>query len=322
MTIWRKLLLSSGAALGTAAVYNAYARRGVPPLQNLIGGDEHFMQWRGHRLAYTVRGEGPPLLLVHSIHAAGWSFEWRRNVDVLARTNTVYALDLPGFGRSDRPAIRYTAQLYQNAIGDFARQVIGTPVALVATSLSGAYAIALAASDPTRYPAVVAICPTGLTRLDHSPGPGSEASRFFIDAPVLGTAAFNALVSRASLTTFLRLTYNNDRLVTPALIDVHYATSHQPGARHAPAAFVARALDLDIRASLRRLTQPLLVIWGAQADSVPVEHSRAFRIAKPDCEVAVIDRAGDLPHDEGAEEFNELVAGFLSHALHEETVGV
>lgn len=315
MTIWRRLLLSSGAALGTAAVFNAYARRGVPPLANLIGGDEHTFLWRGHRVAYTVRGDGPPVVLVHSIHAAGWSFEWRRNADALARTHTVYVIDLIGFGRSDRPALRYTAQLYQNLLGDFARRVVGGPVALVATSLSGAYAIALAAGDPSRFPAVVAICPTGMTRLEHSPGPGSDASRFFIDAPVLGTAAFNALVSRTSLTTFLRRTYYNDRLVTPELVDAHYATSHQPGARHAPAAFVARALDLDIRGSLRRLTQPLLVVWGAQAESVPVEDSRAFRTAKPDCEVVVIDPAGDLPHDERAGEFNELVTEFLTRTL-------
>src|SRR4051812_34975110 len=103
MKWWRKLAMSGGAALGVAAIYNALVRRHVSTLDNLIGGEEGWFKWRGHRVAYTVRGHGPPLLLVHSLHAAAWSYEWRANADALARYHTVYTIDLLGFGRSDRP---------------------------------------------------------------------------------------------------------------------------------------------------------------------------------------------------------------------------
>jgi pimeloyl-ACP methyl ester carboxylesterase len=161
---WKKILLSGGALLGAAAAYNAFARKGVDQLTNLIGGEEGGFEWRDRRIAFTKHGEGPPLLLIHGIHPAAWSYEWRNNVDALARGNTVYTIDLLGFGRSDRPAIRYSARLYISLISDFVSRVIDAPCVLVASSLSGAYAIVLAARDPHRFPAVALIAPSGLVR--------------------------------------------------------------------------------------------------------------------------------------------------------------
>src|SRR5689334_16964427 len=206
-TPWRKILLSGGALLGVAAAYNALARKGVDQLTNLVGGEEGGFEWRERRVAFTKRGSGPPVLLIHGIHAAAWSYEWRNNVDALARTNTVYTIDLLGFGLSERPAIRYSARLYISLISDFVSQVVGGPCTLVANSLSAAYAIILGARDPHRFPTLALIQPTGLTRLNEASGVGGDAGRLAIDAPVVGTAAFNALVSRRSIRHFLEEAY-------------------------------------------------------------------------------------------------------------------
>src|SRR5437868_5799091 len=175
---WRKILLSGGALLSVAAAYNAFARKGVDKLTNLIGGDEGGFDWRDRRVAFTKHGNGPPILLIHGIHAAAWSYEWRNNVDALAHTNTVYTIDLLGFGMSERPAIRYSARLYISLISDFVSRVIDEPTVLVASSLSGAYAIVLAARDPHRFPAVTLIAPSGLVRLHEPVAIVGEAGRF------------------------------------------------------------------------------------------------------------------------------------------------
>src|SRR3982751_2120219 len=217
---WRKLLLSGGALLGVPAAYNAVARKGVDHITNLIGGEEGGFDWRDRRVAFTKRGKGPPILLIHGIHPAAWSYEWRNNVDALARTNTVYTIDLLGFGRSDRPAIRYSARLYISLISDFVSRVIDAPCVLVASSLSGAYAIVLAARDPHRFPAVALIAPSGLVRQNEPVGIGGEAGRLAVETPIAGTAMFNALVSRPSLRRSLRNSYANDALVTRELIEI------------------------------------------------------------------------------------------------------
>jgi pimeloyl-ACP methyl ester carboxylesterase len=309
---WKRILLSGGAILGAAAAYNAFARKGVDQLTNLLGGEEGGFEWRDRRIAFTKHGEGPPVLLVHGIHPAAWSYEWRNNVDALAKTNTVYTIDLLGFGRSDRPAIRYSARLYISLISDFVSRVIDAPCVLVASSLSGAYAIVLAARDPHRFPAVALIAPSGLVRQNEPVGLGGEAGRLAVETPIAGTAMFNALVSRPSLRRSLRSSYANDALVTRELVEIYYATSHQRGARHAPAAFVSGHLNIDVRNALRRLTQPALLVWGEQGSIAPVEEFRGFRELKRDFEISVLSPAGDLPHDERAEDFNVILSTWLN----------
>src|SRR6476619_6402395 len=219
---WRKILLSGGALLGVAAAYNALARKGVDQLTNLIGGEEGGFDWRGRRIAFTKRGSGPPILLIHGIHAAAWSYEWHDNVDYLSRGNTVYTIDLLGFGRSDRPAIRYSARLYISLISDFVDQVIGDPCVLIATSLSGAYAIVLGARDPQRFPAIALIAPTGLVRLNQPAGISGEAGQLAVHTPIVGTAMFNALVSRRSIRHQLETTYADDSIAPDALVEIYY----------------------------------------------------------------------------------------------------
>ncbi|HEY0971484.1 MAG TPA: alpha/beta fold hydrolase [Gemmatimonadales bacterium] len=308
---WRRLLMSGGAALGGVAAYNLLARRSVAPLTNLVGGEEGWTEWRGHRLAWTVRGEGSPVLLLHSIGYWSWSYEWRHNVDVLARSFRVYTLDLLGFGRSDRPAVGYGGRLYQALIADFARRVIRAPAALVGAGLSGVYAAQIAAADPARFPMVVLVAPTGLSMLRERASTADTANRRLVGTPVLGTAAWNAHVSRSSLLRMLEVTYYRDHAVTDELLDVAFATAHQPGAKHAPTAWLAHRLALDVRPALRRLLQPALLVWGAQAEENPPEESFGYRALKRDMRVAILDPAGDLPHDELPEEFNEVVGEFL-----------
>lgn len=309
---WRKLLLGGGAAVGAMATYNALARRAVAPLADPLQGDERRFEWRGHQIAYTVRGSGPPVLLVHSIHAAGWSYEWKNNVEALAAGHTVYAIDLLGFGRSSRPAIRYGARLYLSLISDFAEEVIDRPCALVASSLTAAYALVLGARDPQRFPALVVVQPTGLVRLSDSAGAGGDVARLAVDSPVLGTAYYHSLVSRPSLRAFLKLIYHDNGLVTDEMVDAYYAASHQPGAKHAPAAFVAQQLNIDVRHAVRRLTQPALLVWGEQAKLEPIDEIRPFLTLHPEFETAIFDPSGDLPHSERAPEFNEIVTQFLA----------
>lgn len=307
--------MSGGAILGAAAAYNIYAKRGVDSLTNLIGGEAGGWTWKGRRIAFTKRGEGPPVLLLHGIHAAGWSYEWRHNVDSLAKKFTVYTVDLLGFGLSDRPAVKYNARIYINLISDFVAQVIGKPTVLVANSITGAYAIILAARDPNRFPALALIAPTGLTRLNEAPGIRGEAGRFTVDSPVIGTAAFNAIASKRSIRYYLEKAYASNALVTDELIDVYFATSHQRGARHAPAAFLSGHLNIDVRHALRNLSQPALLFWGEEAQITPVEEIRGFRSLKPDFDVHILSPAGDLPQDERADEFNAILSTWLSRQL-------
>ena len=308
---WRNAALTGGTSIAAAAAINAFAARGVAPLDEPLGGDEGWFTWRGHRVAYSRVGEGRPVLLVHGLHAGAWSFEWRHVAGALAAHHTVYALDLLGFGRSDRPAVDYTAALYQQLVLDFAVRVIGAPVPIVAAGVSGAHAVLLAARDAERWPAVVLSVPTGIARTRARRGLTGDALRLLVESPVVGTSVYNALVTRAALRQFFEEVYARRARVTPELVDQYYASSHQPGAKHALAALVSGRLDVDVRHALRRLTQPLLVVWGKHARQTPVEHAHSFRVLKPDARVELLDHCGDLPHVEQPADFAALALEHL-----------
>lgn len=315
MTIrWRRFLISGGAALGGAAAYSALASRGASVLAPPFASDGGRMEWRGHRIAHHIAGSGPPVLLLHSIGLWNWSVEWRDVAPALAEHYTVHALDLLGFGHSDRPRVAYSARLYLALIADFARRVVGTPVALVGAGLSGAYAAELAASDPARFPLIALVAPTGLTRLRQRPTTMDDAGRRLVNAPIIGTAAWNARVSRGALRSALDESYHRDALVDDELLEAAFATTHLPGAKHAPSAWLANRLNLDVRPALRRLLQPTMLLWGAQAELNPAEESFGYRAIKRDLRVAILDGAGDLPQLERAEEVGELLKRFLATA--------
>jgi pimeloyl-ACP methyl ester carboxylesterase len=308
---WRKAAAAGGAALGAAALYNVTASHRIAALDNLLGGESQEMIWRGHRVAYTRHGAGTPVLLLHGIYAGASSYEWRHTVEALAERHTVYAVDLPGFGRSARPPLRYTPGLYQAFLADFMAKLGHGPLAVAANSLSAAHVVALAARDPRHIAALVLIEPEGVGPLRHASSTGQAATQLLLDAPIVGTAIYNALTSPASVREFLEESYANDRLVTEELVEDYVQNARQPGAKHAVAAFIGGRLNVDIRNALRRVRHPMLILWGDQARMNSVQNAHAFRVLKPDAEWVLVSDAGDLPHDEQPEQTNEAILRFL-----------
>ena len=123
---------------GTAAAYNAFARKGVDQLENLIGGGGRRIRLADRIIAFTKRGEGPPLLLIHCIHPSAWSHEWRNNVDALSRTTrcTIWIFSIRPVRSSRDPLLRAALHI---AHIRFVSRVIDAPTVPRASSLSGAY---------------------------------------------------------------------------------------------------------------------------------------------------------------------------------------
>ena len=233
----------------------------MTPFPEPLGGERHEYRWRGHRVCYTRRGSGSPLVLVHSIHAAAWSMEWRHVIGALADRHVVFAIDLLGFGPSERPALHYTSQLYVELITDFLREIVRAPASIVGSSLGGTYAVRVAALHPELVRSVSAIGPAGVSRLRHADGAvgavGSVIQGLF-RLPVIGEGLFSALTSRPSIRFFLSDIYSDRAAMTPEAVELFWRGAHAPGARYAPAAFVGMRLNLDIESDLRRLGERCL----------------------------------------------------------------
>jgi pimeloyl-ACP methyl ester carboxylesterase len=310
--IWKTLLAGGAGVAALAAVNAAIQRSASEPDESALGGDARFYDWKHGRVFYKTAGTehaGPPLVFVHGVGAGASSFMWRKNFDELARDFRVYAFDLLGFGFSDKPATAsYSADLYVELITDFLRDVSGHPANLIASSLGAAYAIRVADEHPELVKALILNAPTGADTLNRRPGMAGAAFYGLLQSPVLGTSFYNVMASERSIREYARnnLFYNHRR-VTDRLVTNFYTTSHQPGAQHAIAAFLSGYLNTDTRAPFARLTQPLVLIWGKQDATTPMEKRTALLELNERVRLEIFDYCRMMPEQEHPEKFNTLV---------------
>ena len=310
--IW-KTMAAAGAGFAALAAVNARISRNVSePDDRALGGEARAFEWEHGRIFYKTAGAdrpGPPLVFVHGIGAGVSGFTWRKNFDALASDFQVYAPDLLGFGLSDKPAYApYSADLYVKLIADFIREVAGPPAHIIANSLSAAYAVRVADEYPELARALLLIAPTGTGNLRVRPGMTGAAFYGLLQSPVLGTSFYNVMASERSIRDYAReqLFYDPQR-VTDRLVTHLYATSHQPGAQHAIAAFLSGFLNTDVRAAFARLTQPTALVWGKQDRTNPPEHAAELLRLNPRATLEIFDRCRMTPHEEHPEKFNAIV---------------
>jgi pimeloyl-ACP methyl ester carboxylesterase len=301
-----------GVATCGLALYNRRLERSGGKLTNRLGGETHYYRWKGGDLAYSVSGEGEPLLLVHGVYAGASSFEFRKNFEELSRSFRVYALDLLGCGLSEKPARRYGPEDVTSQVEDFVREEIGDQAHLVASSLSVALVVPAAVRSPRLFKKLILICPTGYGTLDRPSGRlGEVIYRLFL-APVLGETLYHAVVSRLGIRYYLgSMAYHDPDLVTEDLVEDYYSASHQPGARYFPAAFVSGKLNLGIAGLWPRVPHRTMICWGLEAKTVPVNEAQRFVQHNPRSEPRFFKDSALLPHDERAETFNEEAKSFL-----------
>jgi pimeloyl-ACP methyl ester carboxylesterase len=316
-----KTMLAGGAGVAALAALNAAIRRNASdPDDSALGGEARMFRWKHGRVFYKCAGAGNPglpLIFIHGIGAGSSSFMWRKNFDDLARSFRVYALDLLGFGFSDKPATApYSADLYIELITDFIREVSGYPTNVIASSLGAAYAIRVANEHPELINSMVLNGPTGSDNLNRRPGMAGAAFYGLLQSPVLGTSFYNVMASERSIREYARdhLFYNQHR-VTDRVVANLYATSHQPGAQHAIAAFLSGYLNTDTRTPFSRLSQPTVLVWGKQDNTTPVEKGVSLLGLNPRARLEVFDYCRMMPEQEHPEKFNALVrATFLTRS--------
>ena len=304
--------MAIGGGIGGLALYNRRLERSGGVIPDRLGGRRRRYRWRGYELAYSVAGEGEPLLLVHGVYAGASSFEFRKNFEELSRGFRVYALDLLGCGMSERPGRRYGPEDVTAQVEDFVREEIGEGTHLVASSLSAALLVPAAVRSPRLFQKLVLICPTGYGTLDRPSGRLGDVIYSLFLAPVLGNTLYHAIVSVWGIRYYLgSMAYHNPDLVTEELVEDYYRTSHQPGARYFPAAFVSGKLNLGVADLWPRVPHRTLICWGLEARTAPVHEAQSFVQHNPRSEPRIFKDSALLPHDERAATFNEEIRTFL-----------
>ena len=299
----RRKLLGVGMIVAGVAAANRFLRRSPDELPELDEGNERTFRWRGMDIAYAEAGDpdNPDVLLVHAPGLAASGHEFDAAFDSLSEEYHVIAPDLPGYGRSDRPSLRYTSALYESFLADFSRAMT-EDATVIAAGLSGSYIARIA--NEVGFERLVLVAPTD----------GRDGERPWMRAllrtPVLGTGLYNLAVSAPIMRRRAR---SGD-----GEIEYRWLSAHLPGARYAPSALIAGDLDPDasLGAILAGIDVPVALVWGRAAETPPL--TAGHRLAdEADATLLVVEESGDRPHVEDPDAFIEAVERALQHAEHE-----
>lgn len=261
-----------------------------------------------HTLNYLKAGQGPALVLLHG-GTLGWG-QWYPNISVLAQRFTVYALDLPGGGRSslvDFPRL--------DLAGDFLEPLssfitsLPYPLRIIGSSFGGWLAIKLALVQPARIKRLVIADTLGLS------------TTFPIQDKILGVypiakflaqTIFNPIRENRRLEKLMRsVFYNSATPLSPTFIQYFYETmkrSHNVLMISRLAALRRKLLLID---QLPLIKTPTLIMWGEQDKLLPLPYNQPSFSLLPHGQSVIIAESGHMPSLEQSTLFNAELLKFL-----------
>lgn len=278
-------------------------------LENLIENlDEKYVVVNGVNIRYVVRGTGSPVLLLHGF---GEFLEtWAFNIGPLSKHYQIYAMDLPGHGLSEKPAIDYSLRFTAKSVTDFMQTVRIEHASLIGHSLGGLISLSIAINSPDKVDKLILVDSGGLTN--------KVSLQYRLCALPFVCEILVKPTIKASLRQGIKRAFYNPKHITEGMIALDYKYMKMPGAKQAMLSIIRHSTSLNgprpeviMLDKLRRVGAPTLLIHGAQDKIIPLKYAQNACRLIPDARLKVIERCGHIPNIEKASEFNEAVIAFL-----------
>lgn len=311
----KKLLITlSGLVVTTIHIMNRMESAACLSKKILPSDKTKRFEWRFGTIAYRISGAGAPLLLIHDLTPGSSSFEFSRIEAVLAKTNTVYTIDLLGYGLSDKPNITYTNYLYVQLVTDFIKKVIGKKTSVIATGSSAVTAIMTVHNDAEYIDKLILIHPQDLYEGNIIPSAQTRTLKFLIDMPIIGTFIYNLHTSRNAFTTQFRYEYFHRPIDDMEnIVNAYAEAAHMDSCkgRYAYSSYIAKYGNSNCISALKSIDNSILLISGKES-SFSETNEGNYVYFNRSIETVRISGAKNLPHMENPAETTKRILEFLS----------
>ncbi len=253
------------------------------------GPDAQFIDVRGLRTRYLIRGSGPAVLVLH-----GWgaSIEAVQPIVAgLAPVAAVHALDLPGFGQSEPPPRPWGVEDYQEFLAAFMDALGIERPTIVGHSNGGRIAIRMAATEPRRAARLVLVDSAGIRP--------KRTLRWYRRVGMAKLGKYAALWLGAP----------GERL-RARIVGRVASTDYAAAGEMRPT--LVRLVNSDLREYLPRISVPTLLVWGADDTDTPPSDGRLMEQLIPDAGLVVLEGAGHYSYIDQAARFARIVTHFIS----------
>jgi pimeloyl-ACP methyl ester carboxylesterase len=252
----------------------------------------------GAKINYVETGDPakPTVILLHGL--GGSIGNWMYNVPVLAANYHVIALDQVGFGKSDKPMLKYRVGTFADFLDKFMAELKIEKASFVGNSMGGWVAGWMAIKYPNRVEKIVLADSAGLVPADYN-----EAQIYQLNNS-----------TRDEIRANMKLIFANPALQNnEALVDQFMTArvaANDGYTINAIIESIKRKEDF-LNERLGEIKKPTLIIWGKQDGLLPVSDAAVFNKGIGGSEMVVFDACGHAPQFEKAVDFNKTVLEFL-----------
>ena len=269
----------------------------------------YYYNWKHGSIYYTKQGHGDPLLLIHDLYPSSSSAEWNEVIEELSQSHTVYAIDLPGCGRSTKPHITYVNYFFTQLLSDFVTDVIQEPTAVTATGISASFATMAAHLYPDNFTKLTFINSQSPSQLATIPANTAKFTKSIMDCPILGTFLYYIFCSENEIEyNFTEEYFYNPFLVSSKIMHTYYESAHwnQGSGRFLLSSLHGNYINTNVNLAFSNLAQDTQLIFGkelANAENIAASYQKLNPVIK----VSYISKAKMLPHLEAPEKFLSLL---------------
>ncbi|HEY0493257.1 MAG TPA: alpha/beta fold hydrolase [Candidatus Dormibacteraeota bacterium] len=276
----------------------------------------------GVRIHYLCGGQGSPLVLIHGLGSSA-GVEFYYNLEELAAHHQVLAVDLPGFGQSDKPPLEYTIDLFTRVLRDFLASLDIHKASVMGVSMGGRVALGLALEAPAMVDRLILVDALGVGQPRRVLAYRLLLTRGLGELTLSGTAralrGMNPRTVRRFWSWYLRRPGSVDTILSDDRISNHSRLLSTPAYR---AAYLSALRSIAgsrrlrdgvmVEARLSDLAMPTLLVWGRHDHIFPASHAEAAGSRIRGARIEIFESSGHTPQMEEPERFNRLVLEFLS----------
>ncbi|KAI3924317.1 hypothetical protein MKW98_032518 [Papaver atlanticum] len=278
--------------------------------------------WRDYSIRYQVSGNtGPALVLIHGFGAN--SDHWRKNIPVLAKSHRVYAIDLIGYGYSDKPnpcefgdKSFYTFETWASQINEFCTDVIKDEAFFICNSIGGLVGLQAAVMEPQICKGIVLLnISLRMLHIKKQPWFGRPFIRSFqnlLRNTSVGKFFFETVATPQSVKNILCQCYHDTSQVTDELVEKILLPGLEPGAVDVFLEFICYSDGPLPEELLPQVKCPVLVGWGDKDPWEPIDLGRAYGDFDTVEDFVVLSDVGHCPQDEAPQLVNPLVELFVA----------
>lgn len=316
MRNYKKLLnagIISSALLFTTWGINKliFLRAGMKDM--LFCENKHQYSWRFGNIFYTKKGSGSPLLLIHELKCTASADEWKSLINQLSKDHTVYALDLIGCGRSEKPKMTYTNYIYVQLINNFIKDVIGAKTDVITSGSSSNIAIMGCYSEPDLYRRIMMVNPSSMKDMAKYPKTNHKTLKYLVELPLIGTTIYNIANSHGTIFKEYKKKTLYPDIHTQKDVDTMYESSHLggPSARYLYASERSHFTNINMLHALKKLNHSMCIIGGKDLKDIE-DTIKDYVAINPSIETELVDNCKQYPHIEQTDAFSDLCSIYLS----------